>query len=173
MYLPQLCKAHRTRRVIADPVKKAMDAEYLRSLLPKLTSGDTIAPGASPSVSLPRGPDYRGYQGSSGDEIAPTSPVAGSDAPPGPSWIHKRPFFSIPSPSRDQPQGDAGKRPPAAIAQSVPGAAGVAGPPESGASPSELAPAPSWPQELSVNSFPADTQQMNDEEYYLYETIFI
>jgi hypothetical protein len=162
MYLPQLCKAHRTRRVIADPVKKANDAEYLRSLLPKLTSGDAMAPGASPGVSLPRGPDYRGYQGSSGDEIAPTSPVAGSDAPPGPSWIHKRPFFSIPSPT-----------PPAAIAQSVPGAAGVAGPPESGASPSELAPAPSWPQELSVNSFPADTQQMNDEEYYLYETIFI
>ncbi|KAG0563610.1 hypothetical protein M758_8G044100 [Ceratodon purpureus] len=102
MYLPQLCKAHRTRRVIADPVKKAMDAEYIRSLLPQLTSGGAMAPNGSPIPEnggvppglLPRGPDYRGYggyQGSPGDiptsggESAPsTSPVAGGNYQPGP-----------------------------------------------------------------------------------------
>lgn len=99
MYLPQLCKTHRTRRVIADPVKKAMDAEYLRTLLPKLISGsDAAAPSASPLPQsgagagsipgswLPTGPDYRGYGGtttpppavSGGSETPAAAPVAGT-----------------------------------------------------------------------------------------------
>jgi hypothetical protein len=197
MYLPQLCKTHRTRRVIPDPVKKAMDAEYLRSLLPKFPSTDAMAPGASPIPEtgswLPKGPDYRGYGGpTSGNvvtttrgeelpEVPAASPVAGSDSTPpplqqAPSFIptvaqgpstSKRPFFFI-SPT-----------PSATITEQSDTQSGTQS--EVGQS-TESATAPavqsldqdseldvSWQQELT--KLP-DRHHLSEEDQYLYQTYF-
>ncbi|KAG0556677.1 hypothetical protein M758_11G069100 [Ceratodon purpureus] len=138
MYLPQLCKSHRmtSRRSIADPVKKAMDAEHQRLYLQQLISEGALGPagsqtpesgadtGSTPGSTTPgtetppgggiqkSGPgyDYRG-------EIAPSSPISipplqkapGALAPTagGPS-TSKRPFFTFTSPPTPEPTPAAG-----------------------------------------------------------------
>lgn len=196
MYLPQLCKTHRTRRVIADPVKKAMDAEYLRTLLPKLTSNDAMAPGASPIPEngassripgswLPKGPDYRGY---GGGELPAPSPVSGSDIPPplekspkatsstptmaqGPS-TSKRPFFSfiVPTPSATTPSGTpSGTQSIAEVGGPVPSTESTATAPALSLDQASESLDVSWQHELT--KLP-DHHQLNEEDQYLYETYF-
>jgi hypothetical protein len=46
MYLPQLCKTHKvsSRRLIVDPIKKAMDEQALRRLyMPRYCANPTLA----------------------------------------------------------------------------------------------------------------------------------
>lgn len=116
------------RRVIADPVKKASDAEFRRSqqLLPSLSSG-VMSPGASQTAESGAGtvpptdtgstrPDYRGYGGGgygyggghgvSGQELAPTSsPVSGTPVLPSSSST------TPPAPAAQTPTISATKRP--------------------------------------------------------------